>query len=55
LALPTNTRLGWKGLRGTETLAYCRVVWFNRVTRPNKKGGWNRLNSLVKQAGRIGN
>jgi hypothetical protein len=24
LALPTNTRLGWKGLPGTNTLAYYR-------------------------------
>ncbi len=24
LALPTNTRLGWKGLPGTDTLAYYR-------------------------------
>ncbi len=23
LALPTNTRLGWKGLPGTHILAYC--------------------------------
>jgi hypothetical protein len=27
LALPVNIRLGWKGLLGTNTLAYCEHVY----------------------------
>jgi len=30
LALPTNTRLGWKGLPGTNTLAYYKSVNYGR-------------------------
>jgi hypothetical protein len=26
MALPTSIRLGWKGLPGTNTLAYCNLI-----------------------------
>jgi hypothetical protein len=32
LALPTNSRLGWKSLRGTETLA-CDKNWLIKVKK----------------------
>jgi hypothetical protein len=31
VALPTNIRLGWKGLQGTNTLAYCENLSITAV------------------------
>ncbi len=32
LALSTNIRLGWKGLLGTNTLAYCALLYAMKVS-----------------------
>jgi hypothetical protein len=42
-ALPTNIRLDWKSLTGTNTLAYCHYLFYGRKKFYNIGPWWSKF------------